>query len=111
MSLNLEFLCSSWIFVQDASDAAIYVQSPQKKGGGVSVERLALVKTLEVQTSPSAVQAVAQAVGADDFARAASLADAALAKGFNHPIFFIARALLLERQARDEDALAAFQHA
>ncbi len=69
------------------------------------------MKTLEVHTSPSAVRAVAQAVGADEFARAAALADEALAKGFIHPVLFIARALLLERQARDEDALAAFQHA
>ncbi|HWE07455.1 MAG TPA: sulfotransferase [Rhizomicrobium sp.] len=66
---------------------------------------------MEVRYPPSAVQAVAQAVGADDVARAAALADAALANGLNHPILFIARALRFERQARDEDALAAYQQA
>jgi len=63
------------------------------------------------QSTSEAVNAVAAAAAADDFGRASTIADAALAKGYIHPALFNARALWLQRQGRDSEALDEFQRA
>ncbi|HEY3637562.1 MAG TPA: sulfotransferase [Rhizomicrobium sp.] len=63
------------------------------------------------QATADAVHAVAAAIGAANFPHAQQLAEAALARGLIHPAFFNARAISLERQGRDEDALASFLQA
>lgn len=62
-------------------------------------------------STAEAVSAVRHAISISDFGRAAAQADTFLAQGLMHPAFYNARALWLERQGRDEDALAAFQQA
>jgi Flp pilus assembly protein TadD len=54
---------------------------------------------------------IAAAVSAADFQRASDLADMELSRGAIHPALFNVRALLLERQQRDEEALAEYQRA
>ncbi|HWY14010.1 MAG TPA: sulfotransferase [Rhizomicrobium sp.] len=62
-------------------------------------------------STAEAVSVVRQAVAMSDFGRAAAQADVFLAQGLIHPALLSARALWLERQGRDEDALTAFQQA
>ena len=57
------------------------------------------------------LQAVSAAVRASDLQRAFEMADAALARGFQHPTFFNARALWLQEQGRYQEALTDFQRA
>ena len=63
------------------------------------------------QSTDEAVAAVATAAGALDYRRAADLADRALANGFIHPAFHNARAIWLEQQGKDEEALGLYQQA
>src|SRR5437764_4348348 len=63
------------------------------------------------QSTADAVRMVAAAIAAADFQRALEIADVALAQGFIHPALYNARALWLERQERNEDALTEFQRA
>jgi tetratricopeptide (TPR) repeat protein len=57
------------------------------------------------------VNAIAEAMDAADCRRASALADAGFARGIVHPLLFVGRALWLEQQGRDEDALACFHEA
>jgi len=57
------------------------------------------------------VRLVSAAVAASDYQRAYEIAETALDRGAVHPTFFGARALWLERQHRDEEALADFERA
>ncbi|MGD0191202.1 MAG: sulfotransferase [Rhizomicrobium sp.] len=63
------------------------------------------------RTTDDAVRMVGAAVAADEFRRASDIADRALSQGLIHPALFNARALWLERQGRNEDALVEFQRA
>src|SRR5438270_8597702 len=63
------------------------------------------------QSSADAARMVSEAIAASDFRRAADIADAALAQGLIHVSLYNARALWLERQGRNEEALAEFQRA
>ena len=63
------------------------------------------------QSTADAVQLVGAAIGASDFRRAAEIADAALAQGFIDISLYNARALWLERQGLNEEALSEFQRA
>jgi tetratricopeptide (TPR) repeat protein len=58
-----------------------------------------------------ATRGVAEAIAVADYQRAYELAQTALTQGLIHPTFFNARALWLERQNRDEEALADFERA
>jgi len=58
-----------------------------------------------------AVRLVSAALAASDYRRAYEIAEAALGRGAIHPALFSARALWLEQQKRDEDALADFERA
>jgi len=59
----------------------------------------------------AASRAISDAIAARDHQGAYEQSEAALARGLVHPIFFNARALWLERQGRDEEALADFERA
>ncbi len=59
----------------------------------------------------SAARAVSSAVAASDFRRAYEVADTAISQGVIHPALFSARAMWLERQKRDREALADFERA
>jgi Flp pilus assembly protein TadD len=63
---------------------------------------------LSLETS-NATRAVAEALAGADYQHAYELAQAALIQGLIHPTFFSARAIWLERQNRDEEALADFE--
>lgn len=63
------------------------------------------------QSTADAVRLVAAAIAGSDFQLALEIADVALAQGFIHPALYNARALWLERQNRNEDALTEFQRA
>lgn len=63
------------------------------------------------QSTAEAVSLVAAAVGAGDYQGASHLAVEAINLGFIHPALYNAQALWLERQGRDEDALALFYQA
>lgn len=65
----------------------------------------------DLNPTANAVRPVTAAVAASDFAEAARLADEALAQGIIHPALFNARAIWLEHEGRDEDALRAFEQA
>jgi Flp pilus assembly protein TadD len=58
-----------------------------------------------------ATRAVSRAMAVGDYQQARDVAEGALAKGLIHPALFNARALWLERQGRDEEALADFERA
>jgi Tfp pilus assembly protein PilF len=58
-----------------------------------------------------ALRAVLSAVTAGDFAQAARIADVALSRGLTHPAMFNARAMWLERQGKNEEALDSYQRA
>jgi tetratricopeptide (TPR) repeat protein len=64
-----------------------------------------------MQSTADAVRMVSAAIAASDFRQASGLADHALEQGFIHPAFYNARALWLERQERNEDALTEFRRA
>lgn len=63
------------------------------------------------QSEAEAVRMVAEAISASDYRRASEIADAALAQGLIHLSLYNARALWLERQGRNEEALDEFQRA
>ncbi|HEY1612868.1 MAG TPA: sulfotransferase [Rhizomicrobium sp.] len=63
------------------------------------------------QSTAEAVRAVAAAIAASDYPRASRLAEGAMAQGHIHPTLLNARAIWLEHQGRDEEALALFQRA
>src|SRR5438105_13879170 len=67
--------------------------------------------TTAVESVADAVRIVSEAIAASDFRRASDIADAALAQGLIHISLYNARALWLERQGRDEEALSEFQRA
>ena len=54
---------------------------------------------------------ISDAVRAQDFARAAALADAVLALGMQHPVVYNARALAFQRQGQFREALTEFNRA
>jgi Flp pilus assembly protein TadD len=58
-----------------------------------------------------AVRAISVAIAASDYRQAYSVADAAIAGGAVHPALFSARAIWLEQQGRNEEALADFETA
>jgi Flp pilus assembly protein TadD len=58
-----------------------------------------------------AVGAISAAIAVSDFRRAHAIADAAIAGGGAHPVLFTARAIWLEQQGRNEEALADFETA
>ena len=62
-------------------------------------------------TAGEIIRGIETAIGASDYQRAAQLADFASGRGVVHPIIPIANALFLERQGRDESALAFFKAA
>lgn len=57
------------------------------------------------------VRRISEAVGRSDYRAAYDLAEAALADGAIHPALFRAKALWLERNGRDEEALTEFERA
>jgi Tfp pilus assembly protein PilF len=65
----------------------------------------------EFQSTADAVRLVSEAVAASDFRRASEIADAALAQGLIDVALYNARALWLERQGHDADALNEFERA
>ena len=65
----------------------------------------------EIAATNQAVQHISHLVAAAQFEHASSLAQEALAEGLVHPAFFNARALALERQGRNEEALQLFLQA
>lgn len=65
----------------------------------------------DLSPTAEALRPVTAAVAASNFAEAARLADEALAQGIIHPALFNARAIWLEREGRDEEALRAFEQA
>lgn len=62
-------------------------------------------------TTPEAVRKVADAVAAEDYRGASELGSLFLTHGLIHPVMYYARALWLERQGNDEEALGEFQRA
>src|SRR5262249_21692268 len=60
-------------------------------------------------STADAIRGVSDAVARSDYRLASERADTSLSCGFVHPAFYNARALWLERQGRDEDALTEFQ--
>lgn len=62
-------------------------------------------------STAEAIGGVGAAIAASDFRLASERADTSLSLGFVHPALFNARALWLERQGRDDDALTEFQRA
>ncbi|HLY07170.1 MAG TPA: sulfotransferase [Rhizomicrobium sp.] len=63
------------------------------------------------ESTADAVRMVGAAVAASQFEQAAALADTALAHGFIDPSLYNARALWLERQRRDDEALTEYRRA
>ncbi|HEX3429377.1 MAG TPA: sulfotransferase [Rhizomicrobium sp.] len=63
------------------------------------------------QSTADAVRMVAEAIAACEYRHASEIADAALAQGFVDTSLYNARALWLERQGQNEDALTEFQRA
>src|SRR5215469_3401536 len=63
------------------------------------------------ESTADAVRMVSGAIAASQFEQAAAIADSALSHGFIDPSLYNARALWLERQNRDEEALTEFQRA
>src|SRR5579862_8396651 len=63
------------------------------------------------ESTADAVRLVGAAVAASQFEQAAALADIALAHGFIDPSLYNARALWLERQRHDEEALTEYRRA
>jgi Flp pilus assembly protein TadD len=59
-------------------------------------------------SGPRALDDIAAAMRAGDSAKAAAMAEAALAQGIIHPLLFQARALHLDKIGRHEEALASF---
>src|SRR5215472_2368705 len=62
-------------------------------------------------STADAVRLVSAAITASQFEQAAAIADLALAQGFIDPALYNARALWLERQRRDEEALTEYRRA
>lgn len=71
-----------------------------------------LTETQDIPSStPEAVRRIATAIAAEDYRKAAELGELFLSHGLAHPAMYGARALWLERQGKDEEALAEFQRA
>jgi tetratricopeptide (TPR) repeat protein len=68
-------------------------------------------QTSGTSTAAEAVRAIADAVRREDLREASALADRALAQGLAHPVFFSVRAMWLEREGREDDALTAYEQA
>jgi len=66
---------------------------------------------IQALQASDAVRAVSRAIAVSDYLAAYSVADSAISQGHAHPALFNARALWLERQQRDEEALFDFQRA
>jgi Flp pilus assembly protein TadD len=62
-------------------------------------------------STPEAVRRITAAIAAEDYRGAAELGALYLSHGLVHPAMYNARALWLERQGQDEEALAEFQRA
>jgi len=60
-------------------------------------------------TSPDVLRQIATAVAAQDYERARDLAEAEISRGSVHPALYNARAMWLERQQRDSEALNDYQ--
>jgi tetratricopeptide (TPR) repeat protein len=59
--------------------------------------------------NPEVLSRIGSAVGAGDYTKAYELAEAEIARGCVHPALYNARAMWLERQQRDHEALADYQ--
>lgn len=66
---------------------------------------------MQATTVTPTLRAISAAIGKSDYATANRLAEDALAKGEAHALLYTARGLWLERQNRDQDALAEFESA